>query len=228
MLTRQCNHCQEEYLADPRYLNRGQGLFCSRKCSGAFYGPKRKVQHQPNTACAWCKIQFYRPTSKKKSASGLYYCSKVHQAQGVTQKQYVPGPKVIENKTETSCIDCHKNIKSLISRCKECNLQYLITSWLNGDNAVTLTYSKRSGLPSDTKSFVKKYLIQVRGDRCEVCGWDEKASDGRSIIQMDHINGNCFDNRLENLKLLCPNHHAMTPTYGSRNRGSGRAHRRKN
>ena len=36
-------------------------------------------------------------------------------------------------------------------------------------------------------------------------------------LELDHINGNNKDHRLENLRLLCPNCHATTSTFKGRN-----------
>lgn len=38
-------------------------------------------------------------------------------------------------------------------------------------------------------------------------------------LHLDHVNGIRNDHRLDNLRLLCPNCHAQTPTYGGRNVG---------
>ncbi len=37
-------------------------------------------------------------------------------------------------------------------------------------------------------------------------------------LELEHINGDKFDNRIENLTLLCPNCHALTPTYRGKNK----------
>ena len=220
MVTRPCNECQAPYEAEQRYLNRGQGLFCSRRCASDYNGRQKRVVHEPNIECAWCGIKFYRQVSHQNSKSGLYFCSSDHQNLAYADPNHPVSAGL--SRTKPIC-KCGKLYRGNLGMCRSCYTQYQIEQWLDGNIEITLS----QGSNKETKRFVKRYLIETRGDRCEICGFDEKAPDGRSIIQMDHINGDCFDNRPENLQLLCPNHHAMTPTYGSLNRGSGRAHRRK-
>lgn len=52
----------------------------------------------------------------------------------------------------------------------------------------------------------------------ENCSVKNGLWNGKPItIQLDHINGNPFDNRLKNLRALCPNCHSQTDTFGSKN-----------
>jgi predicted nucleic acid-binding Zn ribbon protein len=74
----------------------------------------------------------------------------------------------------------------------------------------------------------KKYLISKFGDKCMKCGWHEiNPTTGNVPIELEHIDGNYDNNSLENLKLLCPNCHSLTPTYKALNVGNGRFNRRK-
>lgn len=52
--------------------------------------------------------------------------------------------------------------------------------------------------------------------KCAICGLTEWQGKNLSL-ELDHINGINNDNRLENLRFLCPNCHSQTVTYGSKN-----------
>ena len=105
--------------------------------------------------------------------------------------------------------------------CCEYHHQEYIRRWLAGEiDGITTNFD----MPS---SHIRKYLIATYGEKCCVCGWNERnPHTGRIPIHMDHIDGNARNNRPENLRFLCPNHHALTKTYGNANLGNGRASRR--
>jgi len=67
---------------------------------------------------------------------------------------------------------------------------------------------------------LKKRLFKagVRYKWCEECGWEKRTVDGYLPLELDHINGDKYDNRLENLRILCPNCHSLKPTHRGRNK----------
>lgn len=56
---------------------------------------------------------------------------------------------------------------------------------------------------------------------CTECGLKDNWNGKIIILDLDHINGINSDNRLENLRFLCPNCHSQTPTYKGRNKNKG-------
>ena len=74
---------------------------------------------------------------------------------------------------------------------------------------------------STVQSFKLKKRLYESGrklPKCELCGWSEISKDGRIPLELDHINGDHNDNRLENLRILCPNCHCLQPTHRGRNK----------
>lgn len=96
-----------------------------------------------------------------------------------------------------------------------------IEKWLNGQ---IRGYRLSDGRIS---MFIRRYLLKLRGEKCEKCGWCERHPvTGKVPIQIDHVDGRWQNTTPENLQILCPNCHSLTPTYQSLNKGNGHPWRR--
>lgn len=70
-------------------------------------------------------------------------------------------------------------------------------------------------------TFKIKYRViadKIMEYRCKQCKNDGTWLDEKLTLELDHINGDRYDNRIENLRWLCPNCHSQTSTFGNKRR----------
>lgn len=93
----------------------------------------------------------------------------------------------------------------------------------------TLLRATRCRMPVDSHIFfigdkrrnstVLQYIRRhnLLEDCCNVCGIGNTWQDKPLKLQLDHIDGNPFNNLFDNLRILCPNCHTQTDTFTGRN-----------
>ena len=128
-------------------------------------------------------------------------------------------------KPRTSCIVCGKEpYRSFYKFCsnacqQEYQYQKYISEWKSGE---------KTGLSSTgiVTRPVKRFLREKFSNKCCICGWSEiHPITQEAPLVADHIDGNWRNNSEENLRLLCPNCDALTPTFSALNKGNGRPNR---
>lgn len=71
------------------------------------------------------------------------------------------------------------------------------------------------------KAIARRYLKETYGNKCSVCSLDNWLNKEINL-EIDHTDGNAYNNVPSNLRLICPNCHSQTSTYKNRNKGNGR------
>ena len=124
------------------------------------------------------------------------------------------------------CLYCQnetKNKKYCSIKCqKDFEYNQYIEEWLS---------EKQDGTKSGgtaVSNHVRRYLWEKHNSQCSRCGWNSpNPITGKPVLEVEHLDGNSENNRPENLDLICPNCHSLTPTYKALNKGNGNQKRLK-
>ena len=92
----------------------------------------------------------------------------------------------------------------------------IIEKWIIDPNSVV----EKSGLCHRT---IKDFLRELFDNKCQLCKWSEiNPTTGIVPLEINHVDGDGFNNHLNNLQLICPNCHSLTHNFKALNKGSKR------
>jgi 5-methylcytosine-specific restriction endonuclease McrA len=185
-------------------MKRTNGTYCSRKCAA-----QRQQRALPDLTCSHCGETFYRKPSERKT--GNNYCSRKcsNQAQSIHLHN---NPELRRNKDrEIICQNCGDifHVKPhRVSKAKFCS-----KTCYYAHEYGTRRPDQKKDIPGEKNPIFKgtsnrvtarTNAIKYLGNKCMICGWDIS-------IDVHHIvpirSGGT--NNIDNLIVLCPNHHRM-------------------
>lgn len=76
-----------------------------------------------------------------------------------------------------------------------------------------------TGTTRKISDFVRNYLLEKFQYKCTKCDWGEKHPiTGKIPLEVNHVDGNAENCKEENLEILCPNCHSLTPNFRNLNK----------
>lgn len=129
--------------------------------------------------------------------------------------------KGISIKGVKHCLNCGKEMPNSSQNkfCSQnCFQEYRFMEQVSNWKSNPEKYEKE-----DLPSFIRRYMFEKSGNKCEQCGWGTvNEYTGTIPLEIHHIDGDCTNNKEENLQVLCPNCHSLTSNNGSLNKGKSK------
>ncbi len=110
------------------------------------------------------------------------------------------------------CKNCGCDIPNRNEYCnntcqRKCENDKEISEWLSGQNKV-----RKGG--TSIPSWMRDYLMNESNYKCSECNWGEVNSfTNKTPLDIDHIDGDAYNNLKDNLRVLCPNCHSLKKTF---------------
>lgn len=221
-----CNFCLKQYFRYPSQRT-GKESYCSRECKSNAQKELLKGINNPNyktgihnqTICSCGNRKDYRAEK----------CSKCNGVSFPKNLKTIPDElkKIIKETLESSInfVDAKHKLEQkeiFISRKKlhifqineNINISHFsFCQYRNIPNEILFNKNKARH-NTLKKRILKENLIPYK---CSECTLEPVWNNKILTLQLDHINGDNTDNRLENLRFLCPNCHSQTETFCSKN-----------
>lgn len=222
-----CGHCNKTVQKTKKRIyevfirHKRDKIFCCKVCSD-----KAKIK-QVTLNCLNCQIVFSKMLNQvsennfcSQSCSAIFNNKK--RGRKTVEKKPFRKPNVCEKK---ECKCCLKEIKNKRTFCSlQCQANFrqksVVDSWLNGN------IKGYSGKTLATKRAIRRFLIEKSEYKCSKCGWSQiNLITNKVPLEINHIDGNPLNDKLENLEVLCPNCHSLTPNFRALNKNSPRDRR---
>jgi Zn finger protein HypA/HybF involved in hydrogenase expression len=135
------------------------------------------------------------------------------------------GCDILKELNRAGAIKAHSSGKRLSMKTVYKNLPEETKNRMNWAKGKTITHNDDIFIENSKYSnelvkhrIVKDNLFEYCCTKCGIDSWQGETI----VLDLDHINGNNKDNRLENLRYLCPNCHSQTDTFKGRNKNNGK------
>jgi hypothetical protein len=119
------------------------------------------------------------------------------------------------------CFNCNKEIIN-IHRKKFCNVKCQSEYKHKESYIEFLNNNEKYCVGYYTPKNFKDFFLKEQNNKCAICGIEPIWMNDILVFVLDHIDGDCSNNKRENLRLICPNCDSQTKTFKSKTKHSKR------